>query len=88
MWVILNTYESNNALTEIGRFILFILAQRNSRREIMAGKKTSRSKKREQEALENYEFDTSTYVVLSSSVRRDADSGRLVKVCKDSKKSS
>ena len=54
----------------------------------MAGKKTSRSKEKEQEALANYKFDTSTYVVFSSDVRRDASTGRLVAVTKTKKKSS
>ena len=88
MWGIFNIYVSNNALTVSDRFILFILAQENSRREIMAGKKTSRSKEKEQEALANYKFDTSTYVVFSSDVRRDASTGRLVAVTKTKKKSS
>ncbi|GAB1351639.1 hypothetical protein MASR1M12_03690 [Erysipelotrichia bacterium] len=52
----------------------------------MAGKSDSKSK--EQKTLLDYKFDTSSYVILSSSVRRDADSGRLVKVKKSAAKSS
>ncbi len=46
------------------------------------------SKCNEQKRLSDYKFDTSSYVILSSSVRRDAESGRLVKVKKTSAKRS
>jgi len=52
----------------------------------MAEKNSSKSKKHN--ALSDYKFDTSSYVILSSSVRRDADSGRLVKVKKSAEKAS
>lgn len=54
----------------------------------MAGKNSPKNKAKEQEALANYKFDTSTYVVFSSNVRRDASTGRLVAVTKSNKKSS
>ena len=46
----------------------------------MPKRAVSVNKRETQTNLASYKFDTSTYIVLSSSVRRDAKSGRLVEV--------
>ncbi|MBF0411006.1 MAG: hypothetical protein HQM10_26920 [Candidatus Riflebacteria bacterium] len=48
----------------------------------MADKGSSKTNGKKIPVWADYKFDTSTYVILSSSVRREADTGRLVKVQK------